>query len=403
MIPKRKSFSSFPFIWFVTVVVLIAGCERPKRPPEFEKNYVFAMRIAEQSEAPMDQILLESGEAMVELFGTPEKPKLPEIVEEHDKLKNLVDLKRVTQGLRVYREHCVKCHGSTGEGRGPVGATLDPYPRDFRLGLFKFKTTPRGTKPTPEDLARTIKMGIPGTGMVRIEKLSEDDVQALTEVVIFLSWRGQVERALLKDCEEIGWDEQEHLFDRESKGFAEQVEFMHEHVVEIGESWLKGSESVVDVDLPQGPPMLGPDNLNDPEVVTSIARGKKIYLSEVSSCAKCHGPEGKGDGQNTDFDDWAKDWASDWIALTRTKPMDETMLVPRMARGALPPRVIKPRNFQEGIFRGGADPTDLYRRILLGIEGTPMPGATMKSATVTVGLSAVDVWDLVNYVRSLKK
>ncbi|MFM9114530.1 MAG: c-type cytochrome, partial [Planctomycetota bacterium] len=71
-----------------------------------------------------------------------------------------------------------------------------------------------------------------------------------------------------------------------------------------------------------------------------------------------------------------------------------------MALGALKPRNIRPRNLRLGIYRGGLTPNDIYWRVVNGIDGTPMPGLTMKPQNEK-GLSPDDVWDLVEYVRSL--
>ena len=42
------------------------------------------------------------------------------------------------KGGQVYALYCVTCHGATGDGQGPVGKTLQPPPRDFTMGDFKF-------------------------------------------------------------------------------------------------------------------------------------------------------------------------------------------------------------------------------------------------------------------------
>jgi len=59
---------------------------------------------------------------------------------------------------------------------------------------------------------------------------------------------------------------------------------------------------------------------------------------------------------------------------------------------------IIPRNFAEGLFRGGSDSKDLYRRIMQGIDGTPMPAATF----VDGQFDSEDVWHLINFIRSLE-
>lgn len=42
------------------------------------------------------------------------------------------------KGAQVYGLYCVTCHGEKGDGQGPVGKTLNPPPRDFTAGDFKF-------------------------------------------------------------------------------------------------------------------------------------------------------------------------------------------------------------------------------------------------------------------------
>ena len=42
------------------------------------------------------------------------------------------------KGKTIYSLYCVTCHGDSGDGQGPVGKTLDPAPRDFTTGDFKY-------------------------------------------------------------------------------------------------------------------------------------------------------------------------------------------------------------------------------------------------------------------------
>ncbi len=104
------------------------------------------------------------------------------------------------EGRGLFRKHCVVCHGVTGNGRGPTAAVQVPYPRDYRMGVFKFKSTPRDVKPTRDDLAKLIRGGIAGTAMKPIPGLTEEDIQSLVDYVIYLSWRGELERTVLDDA-----------------------------------------------------------------------------------------------------------------------------------------------------------------------------------------------------------
>jgi mono/diheme cytochrome c family protein len=56
------------------------------------------------------------------------------------------------KGKQVYTMFCQTCHGEAGDGQGPAGKALNPPPRDFTKGDFKF-----GDK--DEDLFNTIANG----------------------------------------------------------------------------------------------------------------------------------------------------------------------------------------------------------------------------------------------------
>ncbi len=396
----------------IGVVSLLSaiGC-REQQPivVEFEPNMVFAYQMSARLEQPMDQALDEANEALIELFGTPDEPKLPESILEEEPLASFLSMDHLVaasgpdteSGRGAYRKHCATCHGVTGNGRGTTAALLDPYPRDYRLGRFKFKSTPIGTKPLKEDIAKLIKVGLPGTAMKAIPELTEQDIDALTDYVIYLSWRGEVERSLLMEAEYLEFAEGDSLYDpslkeKEPELFEEQNELIQDFALEVAESWLDAPDRVQEV--PARDPTIVPDTMeevvaamqlegNSP-IKESVARGQELFVSEKTACAKCHGKEGHGDGQNNDYDEWTKDW-TERFGLA---PDDEYAQVPLIARGALPVRKVSPRNFQEGVYRGGVDPEDIYRRIALGIEGTPMPAAAV---------GAEEIWDLVNYVRSL--
>ena len=64
-------------------------------------------------------------------------------------------------GATVYKHMCVFCHGPDGNGGGKAMAYLYPWPRDFRKGVFKHRTTPSGSLPLDRDIYETISRGIP--------------------------------------------------------------------------------------------------------------------------------------------------------------------------------------------------------------------------------------------------
>src|SRR5262249_48161723 len=116
-----------------------------------------------------------------ERFGTPAKPTIKGIEDEaKEQLK--LDNKTLAHGSQLYRRHCLHCHGLTGDGHGPTAPWVNPHPRDYRAGKFKF-TSVMGTtigdkarKPTRADLVRTLKQGIEGTSMPSFGLLPEEEL-----------------------------------------------------------------------------------------------------------------------------------------------------------------------------------------------------------------------------------
>ena len=62
-------------------------------------------------------------------------------------------------GKITYMTNCQSCHGDTGKGDGPVGAVLQPPPRDLSTGDFKFDTDSDGKMGTDTDLQNVIRNG----------------------------------------------------------------------------------------------------------------------------------------------------------------------------------------------------------------------------------------------------
>ena len=412
------------------LVVSVAGCSGPTDPPAtFEPNLVHAMKYEIQNDLPMDQALQDANWVVTQMFGTANEPKLPEVITGAEDLSKLVSLDRLVrasgpadaEGRGLFRKHCVICHGVTGNGRGPAGIS-PPYPRDYRMGVFKFKSTPRGVKPTRDDLARSIRNGIAGTAMKPIPTLTEDDIQALVDYVIYLSMRGELERTQLDDGVMEGIIEDgERLIDSDFgalyvsdpqaagqdaakvERFEEDWGYAEEYAEGIAKDWLAAGGRVVQI---PDPPAELPLAESYADVVAiresdqsdafeaSVRRGQELFVGKSAICSKCHGEKGLGDGQTTDYDDWTKDWT----LRAGLKPDDRESLIPLLARGAMPPVNAIPRNFADGVFRGGPDSKDLYLRITQGIDGTPMPAATF----VEGDFEQEDVWHLINFIRSLQ-
>jgi mono/diheme cytochrome c family protein len=298
----------------------------------------------------------------------------------------------------IYRRQCGHCHGTTGDGDGPTAALLNPYPRDYRRGLFKFKSTERAAQPTDADLERVIRYGVPGTAMPAFDLLPKDEVAALVEYVKYLSIRGQTEYALAAAISDLGEDEK----------LALDYPTLVESILQpIAEKWQQANKQIIQ-----------PPAKPDVALAESVDKGRELYYGTKANCVKCHGPSELGDGQTTDYDDWSKplveyakevheglhsipgdpDLSSE---QKRTRIAELDQLNTALEDTTLPPRNILPRNLRSGIYRGGGRPLDLYRRISAGINGVPMPGVGPATGTTGGVLTPDEIWHLVDYVRSL--
>jgi mono/diheme cytochrome c family protein len=101
----------------------------------------------------------------------------------------------IEQGRMVYEQNCAICHGASGDGRGMAQMMLRTKPRDFRQGIFKFRSTPTGSLPINEDLFQTISRGLRGTGMIAQDHLSESERWAVVEYLKTFSERFQKQAA----------------------------------------------------------------------------------------------------------------------------------------------------------------------------------------------------------------
>src|SRR3954471_6045337 len=107
----------------------------------------------------------------------------------------LISHAQTIDGPALYQQRCSACHGKTGRGDGAFAALLDPRPRDFTGGRYKFRSTETGSLPTDEDLAASITNGLHGTAMPSWKKfLSPEQVTALIAQVKSFSPRFTTEQ-----------------------------------------------------------------------------------------------------------------------------------------------------------------------------------------------------------------
>ena len=150
------------------------------------------------------------------------------------------------RGRVLYHRYCVTCHGDLGNGRGESAEWLETKPRDFRQGIFKWRSTPSGSLPLPGDLEKRIENGVYGTFMP--------------------AWYAIGHRA-------------------------------HRDLIAYIQTFSPRWES----EKPQPPIDIPAEPVYSQE---SVDRGRAVY--EQNECAKCHGEEGHGDGPSSGnlTDDW---------------------------------------------------------------------------------------------------
>lgn len=136
----------------------------------------------------------------------------------------------------LYNANCRICHGAKGKGNGAAGRYLNPPPRDFTRGVYKFRSTQTGVVPTEQDLFDTLTRGLPGTSMWSWRSMPVDEIWQLVMLV---------------------------------KSFSPK--FQSDPATEV-------------LAIPPAPPST-PD---------AIVRGKKVW--DAMQCATCHGDDGRGWG-----------------------------------------------------------------------------------------------------------
>ncbi len=172
------------------------------------------------------------------------------------------------RGEIVYAKRCLQCHGEDGDGLGPAADYLNPPPRDFTLGLYKFKTSAFDEDlPNDSDILRMIRDGMPGTAMPGWSDILSD--QEILDVLEYIKY------------------------------FAE-LEGEPEEQIDYGTQVVSSEES--------------------------IARGKELF-EEGDRCTECHGLEGKGDAIKKLRDDngdrtWPRNLTKPWTFRASNDPKD---------------------------------------------------------------------------------
>jgi mono/diheme cytochrome c family protein len=302
----------------------------------------------------------ELANALEELFGTPYYPTVNP-GDDAEMAKWSTDLRldeySLDTGSRLYRRHCLTCHGLNGDGRGSTGPWVSPHPRDYRQGVFKFISTNNdvvGRRPRREDLYRTLTRGVDGTSMPAFNLLAESELQALVSYVVHLSLRGQVEYDTMKALLTLGKENNDELKNLATYTQSQLKVFL--------EQWANSNSTA-----PNNPTDY--TDFKGKELQASISRGYKLFTDTEgkASCINCHIDFGRQVPFR--FDVWGT--------------------------------LVRPANLTTGVFRGGRRPIDLYWRIKGGIPPSGMPSATLKTDKVEGGVKTDEYWDLVNFVQAL--
>jgi mono/diheme cytochrome c family protein len=417
--------TSFGLILIVLVAAALVGCGKPEAPQfRLDMTKMVANQIIPKHQQAIADILGA-------MFGTPDEPfAMPETGLDLRKLKMAagpVWSDQIGGKHGLYRRQCAHCHGINGDGRGPTAMILNPYPRDYRTGVFKFKTTYNPNQPSDNDLHTILHNGIPGTAMPSFAVYPPDENDALIEYVKYLSMRGQMENAL------INYVSQE-LSANPVTGEGDVLdpaknEDQHKAIMglltdDVVAGWKEANEEVIRPEESKLPPK----DRTAKEIADSAAKGRELFYGSKANCVKCHGPTALGDGQQDDFDIWSKATKKfeDETAMLATtiKTLQESMASQQgddleasrnelkakrkeqserkeLIDQLLPPRHAIPRNLRDGVFRGGRRPWDIFHRVNQGISGTPMPGSGPASAGAQGTLTEEEMWSIVDYVQSV--
>lgn len=183
-----------------------------------------------------------------------------------------------------------------------MAAYATPKPRDFRQGLFKFRSTPYGSLPTDADLYRTVSDGLYGTAMPPFRPLAPAERADVIAYIQTFSPRWRNEK-------------------------------------------------------PGAPIIVAPEPTT---TSASVERGRALF---EKTCGSCHG-DGTGNGP------LAKSLVDAW-------------------GNPDPPANLTKRTKTE------VTGSDVYLRLMTGLNGTPMPGFAN-------ALSPDQAWDIVHYVENIK-
>ncbi|MBX7105954.1 MAG: cytochrome c [Gemmataceae bacterium] len=349
------------------------------------------------------------GEVLQQLFGTPAAPIVkvksdkepmgvaPEVVSGLQ-----LDPATLKDGSRLYRKHCLHCHGLEGNGRGPTGAWVNPHPRDYRQGVFKFTSSTQDLgerKPRRDDLMHVLVHGIEGSSMPSFAMYDRADLDKIVSYVIHLSLRGDVEFFVMSQwlqspsklvnpptAEEIeatrasmiaegkkADEVQSAINEIKEKMKAPTEDQIKEALAALSGSFGEAVDGFSSRWVAAQSAAITPDPYPYPDTeeafLESASRGATLFTTGTASCVSCH----KNYGREAPyyFDAWGT--------------------------------VVRPRNLVDGYYRGGRRPIDMYYRVWSGINGAGMASydKELRPNDQDKAKKVDKIWDLVNFMQAL--
>jgi mono/diheme cytochrome c family protein len=178
----------------------------------------------------------------------------------------------IAKGKTLFAVNCASCHGNTGHGDGPAATALNPKPRDFTSGYWRYGGG-------EVRVVRTISEGSPGTGMAAFAgTIPIEDRFALAHYVRSLGPKEEEDKP-----EDLAWLGPTGGTSGESGGAATAG----------GPATPQPSQATMPIERAIA-------LLAQPEPKTGVAMTASSDLSEPGAglyaerCASCHGGAGEG-------------------------------------------------------------------------------------------------------------
>ena len=356
-----------------------------KHASQHHKEFAVALdKILRDPALLSDKDRQELDTTLTKMFGTPAKPTINAEATGIDKAA-LAELKlddaTLAKGSTRYRIHCMHCHGVPGDGRGPTARWVNPHPRDFRAGLFKFQSTNRDVTNMPmrSDLLRTLRQGLEGTAMPSFSLLSDADLDAMVSYVMFLSLRGLTE---IKAISDMDLDTKAQVL-KASDPIPESLKFWASKI--FTEGWLAANQPNAEIKVAEYP-------YSEKEFADSVKRGQMIFTANPTAEFK---KEFFAHAQEKDPKLEKDAIEAKYNEVIGVKCVSCHIDYGRQAKFKFDEwgTLVRANNFTLGIFRGGRRPVDIYYRVHSGI-----PGSEMTPFSKSFKDQDRYLWDVVNFV-----